>query len=106
MSNAVDEFSGAVGARVRQLRKLQGRTLVEMSAAMGITDGQLSRLERGESAWTFGTMISAARELRSSVPALMGARELEPDEADLVDAYRRAGAAGVAAWLAGRLSAG
>ncbi|WP_448207270.1 helix-turn-helix domain-containing protein [Azospirillum sp. sgz302134] len=49
--------------RIRHFRKLAGLTLEELAARIGMSNGNLSRLERGQIAWTQPTLESLAREL-------------------------------------------
>lgn len=53
----------AVGSRVRELRKAQGRTLQDLSAAAGISIGHLSEIERDLASVPIGVLSTLAAEL-------------------------------------------
>jgi transcriptional regulator with XRE-family HTH domain len=82
---------------IRSYRKRAGLTLEELAGRIGMTDGNLSKLERGQIGYTQAALESIARELRCKVAELVSdepplsrleetllsiARALSPDEQD------------------------
>lgn len=56
---------------IRSYRKKAGLTLEELAARIGMTDGNLSKLERGQIGYTQATIESVARELGCKVTDLL-----------------------------------
>jgi transcriptional regulator with XRE-family HTH domain len=78
-----------LGEQLRELRKSQGLSLVQLAAACGISIGRLSQIERGLSAITVSTLNVLARELGVAAETLL--RNAEPHEGDLEGHVARAG---------------
>jgi transcriptional regulator with XRE-family HTH domain len=78
-----------LGEQLRELRKAQGRSLVQLATACNMSVGRLSQIERGLSAITVSTLDALARELQ--VPAQTLLRNAEPQEGDLNGQVARAG---------------
>ncbi len=67
-NNAGTGYNRAIGAEVRRLR---GKTSqIDIAAAMGIPNYQLSKLETGRSEWTLDLIFRAARALKVPVKRL------------------------------------
>lgn len=67
--DSMDDFSpqannGAMKNSIRVYRKRCNLTLEELAARIGMTAGHLSRMERGETAYTPERLEALARELR------------------------------------------
>lgn len=60
---ALQAHNGDMTSRIREYRKRAGLTLEELAAKVGMTDGNLSKLERGQIGYTQYTLESLAREL-------------------------------------------
>ena len=58
-----DPIAAKVGARIRELRKERGMSLVELADAAGLSRGHLSSVERGLVLITVGTVVATARAL-------------------------------------------
>ncbi|WP_251864482.1 helix-turn-helix domain-containing protein [Achromobacter sp. Marseille-Q4962] len=71
-----------LGQQLRQLRKQQGRPLVEVATACGLSVGLLSQIERGLSSASVKVLHALAREFGVSVNALLRNAEHAEDEAD------------------------
>jgi transcriptional regulator with XRE-family HTH domain len=68
--------SGPVfGKRVRELRKAQGQTLEDLSAASGLSRAAVSKIERGEMSPTYASLLKVARGLRLDVGLLISGRQ-------------------------------
>lgn len=66
---------------LRQWRQHAGRSLESVAEKMGITHGQLSRIERGKSPYSQNILEIAAIEYKCTVQDLLTRK---PDEADNV----------------------
>lgn len=78
-----------VGERVAEERKRKGIVQKAMAAAMGISQPQLSLLERAERGWTVDQLCNAAAVLGVEPGELMTARaSLDPAEAAVLAALR------------------
>lgn len=94
MSNpTVDEF---IGAAVAKLRAARGHSQRTFSPLIGLTQGQLSRLEKGQAQWTAEKMQAAADALKVPMRMLLPDEPqvelgvtLSPDEHTLIQAIRR-----------------
>ena len=64
---------GAVGPRLRVLRKARGVTLAQVSEATGVSLSTLSRLESGHRRPTLELLLPLAREYRVPLDELVGA---------------------------------
>lgn len=62
----------ALAREVRAARKARGWTLAELSAAVGLDKGYLSRIERGLKAPSVSTVLNLARVLDAPVAQLFG----------------------------------
>ena len=60
-----------VGAAVRELRKVRKLKQVELAKRMGMSQGHVSDLERGDKTWTEVTIRAAAAALGVSAGALI-----------------------------------
>lgn len=81
----VDERSVALGAAVRAARKAKGQTLVDLADALGISEGQMSKLERGISDidWPQLTTIADHLGMLPSALAAMAERNVAAHVAQL-----------------------
>ncbi|MFD1211499.1 helix-turn-helix domain-containing protein [Arthrobacter sp. GCM10027362] len=70
-ADAVDVIS--LGRRVRHLRKAQGKTLDDVSAAVGTAPSQLSLIENGKREPKLGMIQKLAKALGVSIDELLGA---------------------------------
>jgi transcriptional regulator with XRE-family HTH domain len=61
----------AFGQRIREIRKTQGRTLEELSAASGLSRAAVSKIERGEMSPTYESLLKMARGLKTDVALLI-----------------------------------
>ncbi len=66
-----------VGPRLRQLRKVHGSTLAQLSTATGISVSTLSRLEAGGRKPTLELLLLLAREFGVALDELVGAPRTE-----------------------------
>ena len=69
---------GNFGERLRALRKAQGKTLNDVSAASGLSRAAVSKIERGEMSPTYASLLKVARGLETDVSLLISGRR--PDE--------------------------
>jgi transcriptional regulator with XRE-family HTH domain len=69
----VDEVIGAVGPRLRALRRQRQVTLAELSQATGISVSTLSRLESGQRRPNLELLLPLARAHRVALDELVGA---------------------------------
>lgn len=68
-----------IGARVRTLRDEQGLTQAKLAAAMGLTQSNVSAMERGDRGLTIHQAVKLARILHVTVDELLtGARSGSP----------------------------
>lgn len=65
-------------SNMRQWREAAGKTLEEVSAKMGLSHGQLSRVERGQSPWNQKIIEIAALEYGCSMVDLLVNEPTEP----------------------------
>ncbi|MFF1272511.1 helix-turn-helix domain-containing protein [Streptomyces marokkonensis] len=68
-----DEVLGAVGARLRALRRERGITLADLSATTGVSESTLSRLESGQRRATLELLLPLARTYDVPLDDLVGA---------------------------------
>ena len=62
---------GAVGGKIRKLRKAQGKTLDQLAQSSGVSAGLLSQVERGRGNPSFSTLVQIAHGLGVSVARLV-----------------------------------
>jgi transcriptional regulator with XRE-family HTH domain len=80
--------SKAIGARIRQVRKAQGLTQVDLSAAIGVTRSHLTNVERGSSGLGLDKLSLLAAETGTTVGWLIGeSQPLDRLKSDLLDAF-------------------
>ncbi|ORI16297.1 helix-turn-helix domain-containing protein [Rhodococcus sp. 1168] len=72
MSTYLEQTISAVGPRLRVLRKQRETTLADLSAATGISESTLSRLESGQRQPTLEQLLALARTYRMQVDELIG----------------------------------
>lgn len=93
---------------IREWRKHRGLTLEQLAARIDATPGSLSLLERGQSAYTQGTLEALALALDTDAPSLLSKNPgKEGAVIDITDLLRRAGPDDVEAIIGfarGRLS--
>lgn len=65
---------GAVGARIRDARKAQGLTLMQLSERSGIALSTISKAERGDIALTYDKFAALAHALQLDFDAIFGRR--------------------------------
>lgn len=65
------EVAGAVGARIKQARSAAGLTLRTLSAATGLSQPFLSRLERGQVSASIANLLQIGRALGFSMAELL-----------------------------------
>ncbi|MGW4502771.1 helix-turn-helix domain-containing protein [Micromonospora sp. NPDC004336] len=73
MDDDLDEALGAVGPRLRALRRQRATTLAELSATTGISVSTLSRLESGARRPTLELLLPLARAHGVTLDELVGA---------------------------------
>jgi transcriptional regulator with XRE-family HTH domain len=73
MADVDDEVLDAVGPRLRALRRQRGFTLADLSAATGISESTLSRLESGGRRPTLELLLPLARTYGVPLDDLVGA---------------------------------
>lgn len=93
---------------LREWRKFRGLTLEQLAARIDATPGSLSLLERGQSAYTQGTLEALALALDTDVAALLSVNPTKEGAViDITDLLRQAGPDDVEAIIGfaqGRLS--
>ncbi|KJF22901.1 MULTISPECIES: helix-turn-helix domain-containing protein [Rhodococcus] len=72
LSTYLEQTISAVGPRLRVLRKQRETTLSDLSAATGISESTLSRLESGHRQPTLEHLLALARTYRMQVDELIG----------------------------------
>lgn len=70
-----DSFAQKIGARIRDLRLQQGKSLEAMEAACGVSKGHLSSIERGYAVMNVVTLGRIARGLGVGMGELVGGLE-------------------------------
>jgi transcriptional regulator with XRE-family HTH domain len=70
-----------LGRRIRQLRKMQDRTLDSLAQEIGLTKGYLSKVETGRQTPPLGTLSKLARALGTDLAGLVEQGTVEPVEA-------------------------
>ncbi len=70
-----DGTATAIGVRLRQLRAKRGLSLAEVAAAVGISVGFLSALERSHMSASVGTLRKLARFYKTNILEFFGAAE-------------------------------
>lgn len=61
-----------LGTRVRSLRQQRGITQVELAQALGLTQSNVSAIERGARGITIHQVVELARVLRASTDEILG----------------------------------
>ncbi|MFI7423164.1 helix-turn-helix domain-containing protein [Nonomuraea sp. NPDC049684] len=69
----IDEVLGAVGPRLRALRRHRGLTLAELATTTGVSESTLSRLESGQRRATLELLLPLARVYDVPLDDLVGA---------------------------------
>ena len=67
MENNDDEIVIKVGLRIKELRTAKGLSQFKLSILIGISENQLSRIERGESNPTIKTLNKIAKALEIDI---------------------------------------
>ncbi len=83
--------NGAMGPRLRQLRTQRGLSLAQVAAAVGISVGFLSALERSQMSASVGTLRRLARYYRTNIldffdPTESGTRLVQPSKRKVLEA--------------------
>ncbi|MFI7468782.1 helix-turn-helix domain-containing protein [Nonomuraea sp. NPDC049646] len=73
MQDDIDEVLGAVGPRLRALRRHRGITLAELATTTGVSESTLSRLESGQRRATLELLLPLARVYDVPLDDLVGA---------------------------------
>ncbi|MEV4400055.1 XRE family transcriptional regulator [Nonomuraea sp. NPDC049607] len=73
MQDDVDEVLGAVGPRLRALRRHRGITLADLATTTGVSESTLSRLESGQRRATLELLLPLARVYDVPLDDLVGA---------------------------------
>ncbi|MEV3985739.1 XRE family transcriptional regulator [Nonomuraea sp. NPDC049758] len=73
MQDDMDEVLGAVGPRLRALRRHRGITLAELATTTGVSESTLSRLESGQRRATLELLLPLARVYDVPLDDLVGA---------------------------------
>ncbi|MFG3281523.1 helix-turn-helix domain-containing protein [Streptomyces sp. NPDC048111] len=73
MDDATEDVLGAVGPRLRALRRERGITLAELAATTGVSESTLSRLESGRRRATLELLLPLARTYGVPLDDLVGA---------------------------------
>ncbi len=78
MKEAAPSIEAQIGARVRQLRAGRTVTLEQLAAEVGVTKGQLSRIENGKVSVPVSTLTRIAAALGVSPGAFFQSAEAKP----------------------------
>ncbi|MEV4070056.1 helix-turn-helix domain-containing protein [Nonomuraea fuscirosea] len=73
MDGGTEEVLGAVGPRLRALRRARGITLADLAATTGVSESTLSRLESGQRRATLELLLPLARTYDVPLDDLVGA---------------------------------
>ncbi|MFF0496758.1 helix-turn-helix domain-containing protein [Nocardia aobensis] len=73
MADDTDEVLGAVGPRLRALRRERGITLADLAASTGVSESTLSRLESGQRRATLELLLPLSRTYNVPLDDLVGA---------------------------------
>ncbi|MEV0308500.1 helix-turn-helix domain-containing protein [Nonomuraea fuscirosea] len=73
MDGRTEEVLGAVGPRLRALRRARGITLADLAATTGVSESTLSRLESGQRRATLELLLPLARTYDVPLDDLVGA---------------------------------
>ncbi|WP_062998718.1 helix-turn-helix domain-containing protein [Nocardia mikamii] len=73
MRDETDEVLGAVGPRLRTLRRERGITLADLAASTGVSESTLSRLESGQRRATLELLLPLSRTYNVPLDDLVGA---------------------------------
>ncbi|MFM1725172.1 XRE family transcriptional regulator [Rhodococcus sp. PAM 2766] len=73
MDPVTEDVLGAVGPRLRALRRRRGITLAELAAETGVSESTLSRLESGQRRATLELLLPLARTYDVPLDELVGA---------------------------------
>ncbi|MFC9789358.1 helix-turn-helix domain-containing protein [Rhodococcus sp. NPDC127528] len=91
MDDDLDRILGAIGPRLRRLRKDRGITLESLSADTGISVSALSRLESGVRRPTLDLLIPLARAHRIAIEQLIAAPATGDPRVHLAPVHKRHG---------------
>jgi len=88
---AAEGNAGAIGAHLRQLRGRRGISLAQVAAAVGVSVGFLSALERSQMSGSVGTLRKLARFYKTNILDFFDAsgtsnRQVRPAERKVLDA--------------------
>jgi len=88
---ARDGRAGAIGPRLRQLRKRKARSLAQVAEAVGISVGFLSAIERSQMSASVGTLRRLARYYKTNILDFFDAAEkngrvVHPDKRKVLEA--------------------
>jgi DNA-binding transcriptional MerR regulator/quercetin dioxygenase-like cupin family protein len=88
---AADGNSGAIGVHLRQLRAKRGLSLAQVAAAVGVSVGFLSALERSQMSGSVGTLRKLARFYKTNILEFYDAngtnsRRVRPTERKVLEA--------------------
>ncbi|WP_369140655.1 helix-turn-helix domain-containing protein [Modestobacter versicolor] len=75
---ADDELGAALGARIRERRRAQGLTMVQLAERAELSQPFLSQVERGLARPSMGSLHRIARSLGTTTPALMAGAAPSP----------------------------
>ena len=83
--------SHAIGGRLRQLRSRRGLSLAQVSAAVGVSVGFLSAIERSQMSASVGTLRKLARFYKTNIldffdPAEASSRLVKPERRKVLEA--------------------
>ena len=74
-----EKLSVAIGAQIREFRKQLKMTVVEVSKQSGLSQGMLSKIERGDTSPSLSTLSAVARTLNVPVTAFFRKYEEQRD---------------------------
>lgn len=89
---AVAASVALLGARIRQLRKERGLTLVQLAAATGLSHSFISQVERGLASLSMSSLFRVAQALGTSQHELLTAGVARPSDDTAPQAVLRSGA--------------
>jgi transcriptional regulator with XRE-family HTH domain len=67
-----------VGARIRALRQARGMTQIDLAEALGITQSNLSAIERGARGLTVHQVVKLAQALRATTDEILAPSKAAP----------------------------
>jgi transcriptional regulator with XRE-family HTH domain len=91
IKHTANPSNGGMGSRLRQLRTQRGLSLAEVAAAVGISIGFLSALERSQMSASVGTLRKLARYYRTNIldffdPTESNTRLVRPSKRKVLEA--------------------